>query len=85
MMPAGRTSALLSVALVALTASAGNSIGPSTMSREPINYETAIDDYWYGDFPPIAWSFPPASVMLLFSIGEVGVRTAPPVVTVRAN
>lgn len=62
MMLAGRTS-LLSAALIALTASGCNSIGPSTVSRDRINYETAIGDSWkqqtllnivklrYGDFP----------------------------------
>jgi hypothetical protein len=62
-MPAGRTPALLTAALMALAAGACSSIGPSTVSRDRIDYETAIGDSWkqqtllnivklrYGDFP----------------------------------
>lgn len=53
----------LSVALIAMSAGACGSIGPSTVARDRIDYETAIGDSWkqqtllnivklrYGDFP----------------------------------
>ena len=62
-MKADRLSAILAIALTALSTSACNSIGPATVPRDRADYSAAIGDSWkqqtlrnivklrYGDFP----------------------------------